>query len=678
MNLRLLLTGIVVLAQLSLLAQHGPAAPDTIYAYPAEVVVTAQRQAWNSFKLPGITTVLKAQDLKKQAARTVPEALQGMPGIFLQKTNHGGGSAFLRGLTGQQTLLLVDGVRLNNATFRSGPNQYLNTLDPAWVGRIEVMQGSGSVEYGSDAIGGVIQVLTHQLSTSPSLYWQPEASFKWMNSGMETSVQAASTVSGPRWALRTEAAYRNFGDLIAGRGIGRQTPTGYTQWSYAGKGLVKLSRRLTASFLWQDLEQQHVPLYHKVRLENFSFNEFEPQRRNLGYVRLSREWDLKWARQLELTASRQYLIEGRTSQKNNQTKRVDETDKTLTHGLQLSLRSDLTQVWQMQTGLDWYTDAVRSNKTEVDTGTGQAVQKRGLYPDRSRMNSLSAYNLHTFNWPRLSLSAGVRYQAFRITIPDENIGLSEISPSAWVGNLGASWALNTRLRLFAAVASAFRAPNIDDLGTLGIVDFRYELPNQQLSPEKSRSAELGLKWSSHRGQARISGYYLALDDLIGRISTGDTIQSYPVFNKANIAQAYVKGLEAQFKYQLHRYWHLVGHGSYTFGQNLSAHEPLRRIPPFNGRLQLSFVPKGHWEYRLETLFATEQNRLAAADKSDNRINPNGTPGWQIVNLGLWYRFKQVSVAAELHNLFNEAYRTHGSGVDGLGRSCWIRVYWQRD
>ena len=116
-------------------------------------------------------------------------------------------------------------------------------------------------------------------------------------------------------------------------------------------------------------------------------------------------------------------------------------------------------------------------------------------------------------------------------------------------------------------------------------------------------------------------------------------------------------VQAAVEAQLHRYWHLVGHGSYTFGQNLSAHEPLRRIPPFNGRLQLSFVLKGRWEYRLETLFATEQNRLAAADKADNRINPNGTPGWQIVNLGLWYRFKQVSVAAELHNLFNEAYRT---------------------
>ena len=75
----------------------------------------------------------------------------------------------------------------------------------------------------------------------------------------------------------------------------------------------------------------------------------------------------------------------------------------------------------------------------------------------------------------------------------------------------------------------------------------------------------------------------------------------------------------------------------------------------------------------ETLLAAKQDRLAKGDKDDNRIPKGGTPGWQIVNLSGGYRWRSLTVSAELHNLANEAYRTHGSGVDGVGRSAWIAV-----
>uniref|UniRef100_UPI003593D9F4 carboxypeptidase-like regulatory domain-containing protein n=1 Tax=Persicitalea sp. TaxID=3100273 RepID=UPI003593D9F4 len=92
-----------------------------------QVVVTAQRYETLAFERPEAVTVISQRDLAQSALRSTPEVLSGQTGVFLQKTNHGGGSPFVRGLTGQQTLLLVDGIRLNNATFRSGPNQYLNT-----------------------------------------------------------------------------------------------------------------------------------------------------------------------------------------------------------------------------------------------------------------------------------------------------------------------------------------------------------------------------------------------------------------------------------------------------------------------------------------------------------------------------------------------------------------------
>lgn len=652
--------------------QDSVPALDTVL-FSLDIVVTAQRQEFQSFALPVVTTVLDRQYFKVRSPRTLPEALFGIPGVFLQKTNHGGGSPFLRGLTGQQTLMLVDGIRLNNATFRSGPNQYLNTLESGWVSRVEVLQSSGAAAYGSDAIGGVVNVLTLSPQFSENTDLRPEAGFKWMSHGMELGGRGALEASGQRWALRVGGAYQNFGDLVAGEGIGKQAPNAYSQWSFEFKGRVKLSERINFVAAYQDLEQQDVPVFHKVQLENFKYNSFDPQRRQLAYVRLQGAFANKWWQKTELTVSRQRSFEVRKSQKNNQPIQVMETDEDVTNGVQFSVLSNISGDWAMTTGAEWYADAVRSDKVEFNENTSALLEKRGLYPDHSSMNSFAIYNLHTLNWRHFTITGGLRYNAFLIRVPDENIGVSEISPSALVGNLGLSWLFSDHWRLYANAATAFRAPNIDDLGTLGIVDFRYELPNPALKPEKSRSIEAGVKIKTESFSANFGAFYLQLSDLIGRIRTADTIQGYAVYRKENITEAFIKGTEAQFEWRWSPNWLMAGHATYTFGHNASADEPLRRIPPLNGRFYLEFYPFQKMGLRAESIFATDQRRLAKGDVDDNRIADAGTPGWQIFNLGAWYQFGQSTLSGEFHNILNEAYRTHGSGIDGVGRSFWLRL-----
>jgi hemoglobin/transferrin/lactoferrin receptor protein len=92
----------------------------------------------------------------ERIARTLPEALEGVTGVAVQKTAHGQGSPFIRGFTGFRTVLLIDGIRLNNGVFRDGPNQYSATVDPFALGRLEVVRGPGAVLYGSDAVGGTV------------------------------------------------------------------------------------------------------------------------------------------------------------------------------------------------------------------------------------------------------------------------------------------------------------------------------------------------------------------------------------------------------------------------------------------------------------------------------------------------------------------------------------------
>ncbi|MBO0930814.1 TonB-dependent receptor [Fibrella aquatilis] len=640
-----------------------------------QTITTTQRAETPDFVRPEFTSVLTKKDIRQRASRTIPEALFGMTGVFLQKTNHGGGSPFVRGLTGQQTLLLVDGIRLNNATFRAGPNQYLTTIDAQSLDQIEVVRSTGSVAYGSDAIGGVVNVLTTSPQFSQKAGFTGRLYGKAMTRDMEYAGRAELGYQSRVVAVLGGFAYRNFGDLIAGTGLGRQTPTGYNQVSGDVKARVQVSNRYVATFAYQDVRQDSVPLYHRVKLENFRFYQFDPQRRQLAYTRLEGFYGMRWLESVQVTGSWQRQIEGRQSQRNGNPTVVSERDGTASTGLTLIARSAPTTYWTIQTGLDYYHDRVGSTRREVNTVTNVVVNRRGLYPDQATMSSLAVYSLHTLTFNKLTLTGGARYNGYTITIPEQTVGEATINPSALVGNAGFSYAVLPAVRLVGSVQSAFRAPNIDDMGTLGIVDFRYETPNSNLKPERSITIEAGIKVRTGRISASLLGYHNRLTDFITRVRVGrDSIQGYPVYLKQNSSESFIQGIEAEAEIEVVRKWLVYGSLTYTYGQNITANEPFRRIPPLNGRVGISYQPATSIWARAELLYARAQARLAQGDKDDNRIQKGGTPAWQIINISAGYRFQQqMTLSAELHNLTNEAYRTHGSGVDGVGRSAWLAV-----
>ncbi len=640
-----------------------------------QTVTTTQRTETPDFIRPEMTTVITTRDLRQRAPRTVPEALVGATGVFLQKTNHGGGSPFVRGLTGQQTLLLVDGIRLNNATFRSGPNQYLNTIDPQSISQIEVVRTSGSVAYGSDAIGGVVNVLTKTPQFADQAGFSGGIFTKAMTQNMEYSGRAEVGFASPSVAVLGGLAYRKFGDLVAGKGLGRESPTGYSQWSGDVKARFRLSNRFVATVAYQNVVQDSVPLYHRVRLENYAYYRFDPQQRQLTYARLEGFFNRRFLQSVQLTGSWQRQVEGRQSLRNGNPTAMYERDETTSTGFTLLAAAEPTRYWRMQNGLEWYYDRVRSRREDVNTQTGVVVPRRGLYPDRATMNSMALFSLHTVTLNRLTLTAGARYNAFVISTPEQTLGEATIRPSALVGNAGASFALLPAVRLVASVQSAFRAPNVDDLGTLGIVDFRYEVPNANLKPERSLNKEAGLKVRIPRFSATLLAYHNKLTDFISRVRAGsDSIQGYPVYLKQNSAESVIRGLEAEAEYELRPNWLLYAGATYTYGQNLTANEPFRRIPPLNGRAGLTYQPTAAgWWLRAELLYAGAQTRLAKGDQDDNRIAKGGTPAWEVINLNGGYRWRLLTISAELQNLTNEAYRTHGSGVDGVGRSAWLSV-----
>lgn len=664
---------ITVLLLIVLISLKISAQSDSAKIHLNEVIISATKKSGTNLNLPYSVASYSPLQIKEQMPRSLPEALTGLSGIFVQKTNHGGGSPFIRGLTGNQALTLIEGVRLNNATFRYGPNQYLNTIDLLSVDKIEIVKGSGSVQYGSDAMGGVIQVFTKepQFSNQPRLNGRVLG--KYMSQNMEKTLRGELQFVSKHFALLAGYSYKKFGDLWGGDTTGRQNPSGYNENAFDIKLKYAFSHGWLLKAAHQAVIQTDVPLYHKVKLENYAVSKFDPQKRMLTYATLEKYFSNEYIKKLQITLSNQQTKEVRVNRKNNSPKSSEENDRINTTGITADLAHYFNRFWTANSGVEFYLDKVNSSKRDINTTDHSSQYLRGLYPDNSHYASLSAYSLHHLKWNKWAAEAGLRYNTFSISIYDTTLGRVTTHPSAWVANIGLVRMFNSQHSIYFNYSSGFRAPNIDDMGTLGIVDFRYEQPAYNLKPERSANVELGYKLSAKKAYANIALFYNHLNNLITRQKIeGQVINGYPVYQKVNSEKAYIYGTDVEVGFNIIKNLDALAITSYTFGQNITKEEPLRRIPPNNKRILVTYH-KEKWYAKAEFLTAKKQGRLAKADTEDNRIPAGGTPGWNVLNFYGGYYFKNVLLNMGLQNVFNEDYRMHGSGINGMGRSVWVAI-----
>jgi outer membrane receptor protein involved in Fe transport len=648
---------------------------DTSYNNLDSIIVKSRLVQKNNLILPYSLVQKNATAIKLGNYRTTPEALMGSSGVFVQKTNHGGGSAFIRGLTGNQTLLMLDGVRINNATFRYGPNQYLNNIDLYTIDQIEVSKGTGSVEYGSDAIGGVIHLHSSMPSYNEKKTWNTSTSLKYIGQDMEKSNRTTVQYAQKNFAIQSGITLRNFGDLVGGKNVGVQSPSGYDETGVNTIAKLQMNKAGEITISTRFFIQKDVPIYHKVLLESFKINKIAKQERNIHSIQWEKKLQYKFLSKIKVIQSYQYSNEERESNKLNNAIYKYERDQVQSNGTSIDLYSNPTRNWQINSGVDYNADKIESALIDKNLTTGISVNKRGLYPNNSSYKSFSVFNLHKIDLKKWHIEAGLRYNRFGIQLTDTSIGEVNIHPSALVGNAGISYQLNTTNLMYASLSSGYRAPNIDDMGTLGIVDFRYELPSNNLEPEKSLHYELGYKFNTKLVQFDLSGFYLNLKDIITRQKvTGSMINGYQVYSKQNSDASYIKGFETNLALQLNQQLKWSSNLTYTYGQNVTKSEPMRRIPPLFGQQELVWK-KNNTQILIQHVFAGKQDRLAQGDKDDNRIGSSGTPNWNVFNISLNQQFKNIFIQLGGINLLNEKYKTHGSGIYAMGRTYSLLVQW---
>ncbi|MFT7430752.1 MAG: hemoglobin/transferrin/lactoferrin receptor protein [Colwellia sp.] len=665
---------------------------------PNEIItVTAQRLAVSELLSPYSTSLIYEDEIMKKGIRTTVDALATVPGVYLQKTAHGQGSPYIRGFTGFRNVFLIDGIRLNNAVFREGPNQYWNTIDAYSIAKFEVVKGTTSVVYGSDAIGGTVNAIT-KLQTIDDFNTQPLVSLVYRGATAEQSnVMRASFANklSPNSALSVGFSAKDYGDLIAGGKINEQPNTSYDEFNFDVKWLLSISDDLQLSTAYFKTKQNDVPRTHKT-IHSISFsgttvgNELTrdlDQERELLYFKLDAKQETFFSDSAQFTLSYQKQSEARNRLRtNNRTDQQGFDVNTLGVNLNLLKQEGLHNIVY---GLEYYRDDVDSFSSE------NSIQ--GPVADNASYQWLGIYGQNKYNVnDKTSIDFGTRWSYMRVNankIQDPFTGNQIAMKNHWnnvVFNLRGNFQITPKSSsVYIGISQGFRAPNLSDLTRFDSArSNEFEIPALQLKPEHYLTFDSGVKFRSNNFNYDISIYYTRIEDQIQRIPTGNINRDGEFeITKKNIGNGYTYGSEIDINYSLTPELNVSARMAYISGRvdtfprsdNIMAREYISRLMPTNINLAINYsAPSDDWWMHSSITAYRAGDRLSTRDRSDTqRIPPNGTPGFTILDIGGGYTVSNsTQLTVNLHNILDKNYRVHGSGQNEAGVNLIASVEYQ--
>jgi len=656
-----------------------------------------------------VGSVVTTEDLSRRPARSTPEALQEEEGIFLQRTNHAGGHPIIRGLLGHQVLILVDGMRLNNAVTRAGPNQYLNTVDPFLVERLEVVRGPSSVLYGSDAIGGIVNVHTLTPRFSSEGQTRLPAAVRLQGGSADRSLQGSLRLGLelPSTAVLGVVSGRDFNDLRGGADIGLQRYTGYTEYDAAVKARQRLAPGAILQVQYQAARQSNAP--RTDRSVPGDFRTFALQERDFlhGQLTLAGAGPFRSLR-VDASALRQGERQDRFRVSRDRLEREDSNVWTL--GLRAEGERPLD--WNnalLRLGADLFHDKVTGGASRAGLlvpGDFSPRPELARYPGSPTALAAGLFGLFQLDLGANATGhAGARVQLNRTHLPeDERLSLqfpgapvleaSTAQVLGVAGELGLQQRVLEDVTVFTNLGTGFRAPNVDDYLRLGAEGPGFVLPSRTLSPEYSYTAELGGRFQ--RGEvARVQAVYAYtfIDNLVTATPTAlagerETPDGLVYLARQNADSAQVHAVELSGRVKPVRAVTLLAQAAWSFSsmkrldplhpEAPAVTEPLSKSPPLNGLVRATWEPVDFAFVEGVFQWAGKQERLSAADREDIRICPEspgcaGTPGWAAVHLRAGARWRSLAATLELRNLTDASYRSHASGVDAPGRSVTLAL-----
>ncbi len=712
-----------------------------------EIVVKSQSGYDENLKeVPSKMTIVDKKDIELLNPQNTADVLLQSGDIYVQKSQMGGGSPIIRGFEANKVLMVVDGVRMNNAIYRSGHLQNVITIDNAALERVEVLHGANAVLYGSDALGGVMHFYTKmpRLRGEGQKRVDANAYARYSSASREATGHVDFNIGDEKIAAYTSLTYSAFQDMRAGRlktspNMGQywnryfyavrngdqdsiavnenpnvQIGTGYSQLDAIQKIRFKPNKNLDFLLNIQYSTSSNVPRYDQLTEGSVDFVNGQITNQTLKFAEWSYGPQQRLLTALTANIKSDSLLLFNTAKTTIAFQKIDED--RITRNFDDPLRryqqedvyvftwnTDLVKQFRNKSkllyGVQLTHNIVNSSvKTEnIETGL---VSTRGLgtrYPDGgSTMSTAEVYASYRLKLnERANIIAGTRYAytALKANFNNQQLyGLpyQEIvtNNSALTGSLALAWDMGQQYQFNAAVASAYRTPNIDDFGKIRAKGSDVTVPNPDLVPEKSVNFEASLGKQFGK-KARISGtfFYTLLFDAILQepyaLNGVDTMyydgDFYDVHANVNAGRASIWGFSGNLYVEFTSNVFMKAGINYTEGRELdlgSEPRPLAHIPPIYGQFDLGFKRK-MIETRFNVRFNGEKSLAEYSDDSSENLEkalPEGTPAWFTVNIYASIKFqKHFSMNLGLENLLDWHYRPYGSGVSAPGMNVIVTL-----
>jgi hemoglobin/transferrin/lactoferrin receptor protein len=695
-----------------------------------EVVVSVSKFGQQRKDIPQQIVTLTSYDVAFTNPQTAADLLESSGQVYVQKSQLGGGSPLIRGFSTNRLLITVDGVRFNTAIFRGGNVQNVISIDPFTINRSEVILGPGSVVYGSDAVGGVMNFYTKdpRFSLKEGMDVSGQVTGRYSSANFEKTGHAELNLGMKKWAFLTSVTYSDFDDLK----MGKYGPDDYLRFEYADRidgqdvivnnpdprvqvptGYDQINAMQKIRFMPESDWDFELGLFYTTTSDYPRYDRLYRQRdgnlRSAEWYYGPQEW-LSGNLQVNhnsrsnlydeslLTLSYQQFAESRNDRDfgENILFETDERVSAYSAGLDLSKKLNKATVFY---GLEYVYNMVNSEGKQTNINTGNSEGDISRYPDGATWQSMAAYGSLQYKLSEdFSFQGGLRYNhillkaSFEGPYYDFPFTEADINTGAFTGSAGFAWQASEILGWKINFGTAFRAPNVDDVGKV----FDSEpgsvvVPNPDLEAEYAYNYELGANLNfDDFVKLELAGYITQLKDALvrrdfeldgqkeliyqGELSKVQAIQ--------NAAKAEVYGFEAGLEVNFSEELQLTSQYSITDGfeeDDSGNTNPIRHAAPQfgnshliwkSGKLKLDAFAEYNGQFDFEDLAPSQQNNdfLYAKDENGNPYSPK----WYTLNLGGQYEINNaLTLNAVLENITNQRYRPYSSGIAAPGTNLIV-------
>ncbi len=703
-----------------------------------EVVMSISKWDQQKKDVPQKIIGIDAKTIAFTNPQTAADLMQNSGKIFVQKSQLGGGSPIIRGFSTNRLLIALDGVRMNNAIFRGGNIQNIISIDPFTIKNTEVIFGPGSVIYGSDAIGGVMNFFTKkaQLATVDSLALSGNINYRNASANSENTYHFDFNIGKKQWAFLTSVTYSGFGDLKMGKygpasylrknyvethkgedvlvtnpNSSKQNPTGYHQINLLQKIAFKPNTDWNLNWMNYYSETSDYSRYDRLIRPNSTGDGlrsaewyYGPQKWFMSNLQFNKNGKGRFYDRFKITAAYQHFEESRNDRSFQDAIRYSSKENVDALSMNIDFENKRIGDFRLYYGGEYIFNKIGSIGSQRNIKTNEIIVAASRYPDDATWKTLAGYaNTEYKAKPNLNLLTGLRYSHVWVnTVFDKTFypfpfDAANLSTGALTGSLGASWFPKDNLQITMNASTGFRAPNIDDIGKV----FDSEpgsvvVPNPDLESEYAYNIELGIQQNiADKVILKGTTFYTYLVDALVRRDDLFNGRSEIVYNSElsnvqaiqNAAKAYVYGFEFGTDIFFTDNFSFTSNITFTKGieeEENGTDSPGRHVAPTFGdahviwkcqKLKADVYLNFNGEVAFNDLAISEQSK-AYIYASDANGKPY-SPSWHTLNFRSQYTISNsLKASLSLENITNQRYRSYSSGIVAPGINFVLAIAYE--